>query len=92
RAGTARLPGEAEPFYFDVDVRWNPNNLTYQSAYYLFAPADGYALSLSCKLDDQLNVTFNVEGVATDGALSDEAKASVNGHFRYFGNQLDFHD
>lgn len=73
-------------------ARVNPNNLTYQSAHYLFVPDNGYSVTLSCDLDERLNVSFSVEAYANDQANLQEAKSAADGHFRYFGNQLKFSD
>jgi hypothetical protein len=90
--GSARLPDEVYTLYGDVPMAPNPNRLNFQSVHYTFGAVDGVVLTMSCNVDSDKAVRFAVEAYGRDGAAFEDIRSVVDGHFTYFGNQLQVHD
>lgn len=92
REGARRLPDEVYDLYGEVRIPWNPNRLIYESVHYTFSTEAGVVVTMSCTLSSNKAVTFSVEGYARGNATLADVRPVIDGHFRYFGNQLEFHD
>jgi|GEM_PF-6153311 len=92
REGAGRLPDEVYDLYGEVSIAWNPNRLNYESVHYTFSTEGGVVVTMSCTLSSNKAVTFSVEGYARGNATLADVRPVIDGHFRYFGSQLEFHD